>query len=122
MAPIDLNLSRFEKTRQYQQWKRSEGLEEIRQELKMFGLHETSLGIQEVFKSAPHQVLRPVQLVDWCKQFVKEAAKSKLPYHRIVTIVRTKGVQNYYSSQQLEASLEHAVKELRKEGIKIKQY
>jgi hypothetical protein len=113
MAAIDLDLSKFEKTRQYQMWKKSEGLQEVKEELEMFGLHDTSIGLQEVFKSAPQQVLRPAQLVEWCKQFVREAVKADLDYHQILTIVRTKSIQNYYSSQQAVASLDHAIKELK---------
>jgi hypothetical protein len=113
MAAIDLNLSKFEKTRQYQQWKQLEGLQEVKEELEMFGLRETSIGLQEIFKSAPKQVLRPAQLVEWCKQFVNEAVKADLDYYQILTIVRTKSVQNYYSSQQATASLNHAIKELK---------
>ena len=108
MAVVDMD----NKSRQQEQWEYESELTGIKEELEILGLDKASIGFQEVFKSAPKQVLRPARLVEWCIQIVKEGIKMKLGYHDLLVIVRTKAVKNFYSSQQAQASLDYAVREV----------
>jgi hypothetical protein len=94
------------------------------QELKFFKLDTAPLGIQEVFKSAPMAVKIPTELLDWVRSVLWEYIdKGGTNVHDLFIAIRTKAIDNGYSSQQIMATLDRAIIELknRNNGGQINQ-
>lgn len=116
MSAIDLKITK-DKVRQ--QLNQVHGIDELREELSVFKLDNAPLGIQEIFKSAPKQHLIPNELLIWMEQLIFECQNYGLSPHDIIVCIRTIGISNGYSSQQVMETLDKAVKEYDKSDKKI---
>jgi hypothetical protein len=83
------------------------------QDLKFFNLDNASLGIQEVFKTAPKAVKIPTELLDWVRAVLWEYLHGKKDdsIHDIMIAIRTKAIDNGYSSQQVMETIERVTRE-----------
>ena len=83
------------------------------QDLKFFKLDTASLGVQEIFKSAPVAVKVPSELLDWVRAVIWEYIQKKgnTDIHNLMIAIRTKAIENGFSSQQIVETIERAAME-----------
>jgi hypothetical protein len=88
-------------------------LDKYDRELKeLYGLESLPLGLKEIFKSAPQHIGIPRGLLDWSRQFYIEGIKAGYEPSALEVVIRTKAIEGWYSSQQVEATLERIRLEL----------
>ena len=102
----------------------SERIRSSNPDLKFFNLVNVSLGIQEVFKTAPKAVKVPTELLDWVRALLWEYINGKNDgdnLHDLFVAIRTKAIDNGYSSNQVMETIERATMENRNrvDGDKI---
>jgi|SRR5215216_6369245 len=90
-------------------------INELREELKLFKLNRTTIGMQEVFKSAPKNIMMPTELLGWVRQILSEGLKVGLGSNDLIVLIRTKAISNGYSSQQVSETMNRAVMQLNNE-------
>ncbi len=82
------------------------------EDLEFFHLNNASTGIQEVFKTAPVAVKIPTELLDWIRavlwEYINEGKKGNTNFHDLSIAIRTKAIENGYSSKQVMETLERA--------------
>jgi hypothetical protein len=82
-------------------------------------IKKKSTGIQEIYKSLSRQVAIPTELLDWARQLYREGIKSGEWEYNIEILIRTKGIEEYYSRQQIEQTIERVRLELQGNTKKI---
>ena len=62
-------------------------------------------GLKEILKSAPCQTKLPTELLDWVRQVYIEGSSKKCSSWELECLVRTIGIDMYYSPVQIQASI-----------------
>ena len=101
MSAIDLRIT---KERVRQKLNQVHQIDQLREELSAFKLDNAPLGIQEIFRSAPKQHLIPNELLMRMEHLIFEGIKIGLSPRDFIVCIRTIGVSNGYSSQQVPPS------------------
>ena len=87
------------------------------QDLKFLKLDTASLGVQEVFKSALLAVKVPTELLNWVRsvlwEYINEKGHTNTNIQDLIVAIRTKAVENGYSSKQVMETIERATTENR---------
>jgi hypothetical protein len=86
----------------------------LSQNLKFFNLDNTSIGIQEVFKTAPTAVRIPTELLDWIRALLWEYRNGRSDadnLNDLIIAIRTLAIRNGYSNQQVMDTIERALME-----------
>jgi hypothetical protein len=68
-------------------------------------------GLKEILKSAPCQTKLPTELLDWVRQVYIEGSSKCSPWE-LECLVRTIGIDMYYSPVQIQAALDRIKLEL----------
>jgi hypothetical protein len=82
-----------------------------------FQTHRKTLnGYDEIYRTLPKQVAIPTDLLNWARQLIKEGIRAGVSEYDIFTAIRVKGIEEYYSHQQIEQLLARLILESKEQG------